>query len=206
MVMSDYRQGDNITKDCIKTIMRRLIGSLFLLTFVFIQLGFSLSDPIKEIRQRYSAVHNSINEYKKLKNNDINVYKDLNPIRYSFESTTVFRLGMIDLERFYDKDNLRKTVVKFEGDRGDLVSEYYYWQDSVFFVFKRRIDYGKPKWSSNIDLNKIEIKEDRYYFHNDSLIRWVDHEGNIVDLKEIDSNIGKQILSDANLYLELKKE
>lgn len=75
------------------------------------------------------------------------IYKDICPNNYSFESEEIFRLAITKMERYYDENILRKAIVKFDRDRQDLVSEYYYKNDSLIFVFKTKIDYNKPKWS-----------------------------------------------------------
>ena len=113
--------------------MNRLIKILNLILFSILHFGFDTPDIITEIKKKYAAINDSIDKYDKETNNDINVYKDLNPNNYSFESTNIYRLATIHLDRFYDNGKLRKAVVQFSGDREVLISEYYFWDDKLFF-------------------------------------------------------------------------
>ena len=47
--------------------------------------GFSNTDLFEQIRIEYNLINKSIDSYTKVENNDINVYKDLNPDNYSYE-------------------------------------------------------------------------------------------------------------------------
>jgi hypothetical protein len=160
---------------------------------------------IEQIRQWYVETNKNIDSFTKVVDNDINVYKDINPERYSYESTEIYRLGIVNLERFYSGKILVKATITFEGDREDLTSEYYFHNQHLIFVFKKKIDYDKPKWDDHFDINKRTIFENRFYFNSDKLIKWIDADKNI--RKATDPEFKKkeqQILSDAALYQEIK--
>jgi hypothetical protein len=178
--------------------MKLILISILLLT------GFSNTDLIEQIRNEYNLINKSLDSYTKVENNDINVYKDLNPDNYSFESEDIYQLAMINLIRFYDNGKIKKAVVKFNGDRQDLISEYYYKNDSLFFVFKTRIDYKNPKWSENFNETDKKVLENRFYFNREKLIKWIDFNKETVDLNAIDSTLTKKILGDSELYKAYK--
>jgi len=116
-----------------------------ILTPILLLTGFPNTDLIEQIRNEYNLINKSLDSYTKVENNDINIYKDLNPDNYSFESVEIYRLSMINMIRYYDSGVIKKAVIKFDGDRQDLISEYYYKKDSLIFVFKTQIDYIKSK-------------------------------------------------------------
>lgn len=178
--------------------MKLILISILLLT------GFPDTDLIEQIRNEYNLINKSLDSYSKIENNDINVYKDLNPDNYSFESTDIYQLAIINLIRYYDNGVIKKAVVRFDGDRQDLISEYYFKNDSLFFVFKTRIDYKKPKWSD--DFNKLDkdIFENRFYFDGNRLLKWIDSKKNQVDLTSIEKTICESIISDSELYKAYK--
>ncbi len=178
--------------------MKLILISILLFT------GFSGTDLIEQIRNEYNLINKSLDSYTKVESNDINVYKDLNPDNYSFESVEIYRLAIINLITYYDSGEIKKAVVKFDGDRQDLISEYYYKNDSVFFVFKTRIDYKNPKWSDDFNETEKDILENRFYFNDNKLIKWIDSVNNIVDLITVEKTISENIISDAELYKSIK--
>jgi hypothetical protein len=112
---------------------------------------------------------------------------------------------MINLERFYTDKILVKAVVTFDGDREDLTSEYYFHNQQLFFVFKKKIEYHKPKWDKEFDPKKKTVLENRFYFENDKLIRWVDSSKKMRKTTDAEFKTKEQqILSDANLYREIE--
>ena len=111
---------------------------------------------------------------------------------------------MANLDRFYESKKLKKAVVSFDSEREDQTSEYYYFEDKVFFVFKVRTKYKKSKWSDNFNKNDKEVFENRYYFSDNKLIKWIDSNKSIVNLEKVDKKIEKQIISDSELYRKIK--
>ena len=145
-----------------------------ILISIALLVGYPTTDLIKEIRDEYYLVNKSIHSYSKITNNDINVYKDLNASNYSFESEDIYRLAIINLVRYYDNNKIKKAIVSFNGDRQDLISTYYYKNDSLFFVFKSQVNYTYPKHSDNFDVNDRKVLENRFYFNKNKLIKWID--------------------------------
>ena len=110
---------------------------------------------ISDIREKFGAINYNINSYKK-------VTKDLMD-----ESTE----GGV-LEGYFKNGELKKIVVSYYGEMGKLIEEYYFWDNDLFFVFTQEYSYNMP---INMDGSKVDkIYENRYYFHNDKLIRWLD--------------------------------
>jgi hypothetical protein len=166
---------------------------------------FSDTDLIKQIRNESILINKSLDSYTKVENNDINVYKDLNPDDYSFESEDIYRVAMINLIRYFDNGDIKKAVVKFNGDRQDLISEYYYKNGSLFFVFKTQIDYKNPKWTDDFNETDKKVLENRFYFNGEKLIQWIDFNKETVDLTAIDSTLKRKIISDSELYKNIAK-
>lgn len=172
---------------------------------ILLFIGFSDTDLIVQIRNEYNLINKSLDSYTKVENNDINVYKDLNPDNYSFESNEIYRLAIVNLIRYYDNDEIKKAIVKFNGDRQDLISEYYYKNGVLIFVFKTQIDYEKPKWSDDFNEADKKVLENRFYFNGEKLIKWIDFNKETVDLTAIDSTLREKILSDSELYIKIAK-
>ena len=83
-----------------------------------------------------------------------------------------------ELKSYYDGDELKKSVLTLFGEMGRSVNEYYFAGEQVFFCYERHIEYDKPMYMKEMRIKKIE--ENRYYFNNEKLIRWVGASGKIV--------------------------
>ena len=59
---------------------------------------------------------------------------------------------------------------------GNISRQYYYKSGILLFCFQRRIDYNMPFSIEGFEEAKIE--ENRYYFHDQSLIKWTYREEN----------------------------
>ena len=73
------------------------------------------------------------------------------------------------LVAFFDGDALVKMVATFYGESGEATEEYYYWEGKLIFVFRADSDYDGLR-SGKI----VRTAEDRFYFRDGVLIRWVD--------------------------------
>lgn len=73
---------------------------------------------------------------------------------------------------FYDNNDLKKIIATFYGETGQATTEYYF--DTVgnlSFIFRKTSFYGKPMY---VEDSKIEsIAENRYYFCQNELIKWL---------------------------------
>jgi hypothetical protein len=184
--------------------MNKLIKIFLLLLFVFTHMGFSESDRIGWIRGEFIRINSSIETFNKISNPDIYLSRDKVSPEFSFEAYDIYGLAMANLDRFYESKKLKKAVVSFDSEREDQTSEYYYFEDKVFFVFKVRTKYKKSKWSDNFNKNDKEVFENRYYFSDNKLIKWIDSNKSIVNLEKVDKKIEKQIISDSELYRKIK--
>jgi hypothetical protein len=83
--------------------------------------------------------------------------------------------------------------VELYGESGKAFEEYYYRNGSLIFAFRQSYRYNvpfnvTPEVAKEIgvepfDDKKTKILEDRYYFHENRMIRWVNEEKKDVDVK-----------------------
>ncbi|WP_158655109.1 hypothetical protein [Flavivirga eckloniae] len=165
----------------------------------------SIPEAILVIKKQFGDINSSIANYSKKENKDINISKDINPNNYAFEGASIHQLAIANLDRYYEGTDLKKAVVTFEGANEDLISEYYFWNNALFFVFKTKVNYLKPKWADDFKASDTKKTENRFYFKNDTLIRWLDPQKKQVDVtNEEAKKITQEILSDSQLYKNLK--
>ena len=113
------------------------------------------ADPIAAIRQHYSDINRKVPTYKKVK-------KNLSG--YSAEGGTL-------VAYFHGPSIMKMTAVYF-GETGRASEEYYYWNGKLIFVFHKEERYDKP-----LSGKVVSTKENRFYFANDNLIKWIDESG-----------------------------
>lgn len=111
----------------------------------------TVDEQVKTIRSRYDAVDKDLSRCKQVK-------RDLPD--ESAEGG--------ELTAYFSHQSLRKLVAKLYGEIGQAREEYYFWDDRLFFVLRVESRYDKPFGKV------VRKKEDRFYFADDALIRWLD--------------------------------
>lgn len=128
-------------------------------------------DLIQPIQQRYATINRNASKYRKVK-------KELSG--FSAEGG--------ELVAYFNGRAIMKIVATYYGESGRAGEEYYYWNEKLIFVFRKEYRYDSPMSGKVIQTN-----ENRFYFSNDRLIRWVDENA-------------KQIESGASEYQEKQSE
>ncbi|HEY8421370.1 MAG TPA: hypothetical protein VIL05_06495 [Thermoclostridium sp.] len=104
------------------------------------------------------------------------------------------------IQKYYDGNNLRKAVLIYYGENGKATYEYYFLEGQLFFCFERVEEYKRPIYADSKS-KAGKVSENRYYFHNLSLIRWIDANGKIVS-KSMYSDKKKEIFEDVKKFAE----
>ena len=112
----------------------------------------TVDEQVKTIRSRYDAVEKDLSRCKQVK-------RDLPD--ESAEGG--------ELTAYFSGQSLRKLVAKFYGETGQAREEYYFWDDRLFFVLRVESRYDKP-----LSGKVVSKSEERFYFADDALIRWLD--------------------------------
>ena len=146
---------------------------------------------IQDIRKKYKIINDNCNLYKRISSGLMG---------YSTEGGNIVA--------YFDNADLRKAVVTYYGETGKVIYEYYVWDNDVFFIFRQDFYYNSPiYWTEDkpeegieaYDENKTKIFENRYYFSNDKLIRWIDPDKKFVnpeseEFKKEESDLLKDIM------------
>jgi hypothetical protein len=118
------------------------------------------TDPIPEIRRQYTSINRNIAKYQKVK-------KEL--AGFSAEGG--------ELVAWFKGPSIMKIAATFYGESGRATEEYYYSNDKLIFVFRKDSRYSQP-----LSGKVVSTTENRFYFKNDKLIRWIDGNGKQVGL------------------------
>jgi hypothetical protein len=135
------------------------------------------TDPIESIRQHYTSINREARLYRQVK-------KELSG--FSAEGG--------EMIAYFHGPSVMKIVATFLGETGRGVEEYYFWNGQLIFVLSTNNRYDKP-------FGKIVRKtENRFYFKDDKLIRWLDENG-----KEVASDAAEYATKQGD-YLKTSKQ
>ncbi len=138
-----------------------------------------VQEPIAAIRKQYSAINKRASRYKKVR-------KELSG----------FSLEGGELVAYLNGSVVVKLVARHYGESGNSLEEYYYSQGQLIFVFERVSHYSQP-----LSGKVVHAEENRFYFNDDNLIRWIGEKGKVVSVNE-DYRLKERILlENSNKFL-----
>lgn len=157
---------------------------------------------LDQIRSWFKEINTNIDQFKQVELLYIEVFSDIISDKHSIEGTKIYRLANTNMTKYFDENVLIKIVVTFNGDREELVSEYYLRESSLYFVDKRKIIFHKPKWHDEFDESNKSVLKNRFYFNNNKLLRWINTD--VESIGKMNPNFTKHesiILNDINLCI-----
>lgn len=113
------------------------------------------ADPVETIRQHYANINKNVPLYRRVKKN-----------------LSGFSGEGGELVAYFHGPSVMKMVATFFGETGKAVEEYYFWNGQLIFVFSIESRYDRP-----LSGKVVKKAENRYYFKDDKLIKWLGEEG-----------------------------
>lgn len=92
-----------------------------------------------------------------------------------------------------------KLIMLSFGENGKVAKEYYFENQQLIFAFTKEEYYDRPMYVLGSKISKTV--ENRYYFYNEELFKWLNPEKNEVNLSTIE-NTSEEILNEAKSYLK----
>jgi len=141
-------------------------------------------DKITQIRKWYAETNHNIEKYEKV-------------------SRTFFGKSSegSDLTLFREKDYVVKMIQSDIGAMGRVHTEYYMNENNLYFIFQKQLLYDRPLIDKDAKLDKVV--ENRYYFWEGEMIRWINEQGEQVEPSSDNfKSQAKQLLNDS-IYEEL---
>jgi opacity protein-like surface antigen len=142
--------------------MRKLFIAIAILALVasaFAAFGAPQNEKeIQSIRQTYAAINRNQARYRKVK-------KELSG--FSAEGGV--------LTAYFDGPNIVKILATYYGEMGRTNEEFYYRDSKLIFVLRTELNYKRP-----LSGKVVSTKLNRFYFHDDKLIRWIDESGKLM--------------------------
>ena len=129
---------------------------------------FSQDSDSKIIRDQYTEIRNNLNKYQ-IRKHDV-----------QGESAE----GGL-LTAYFDDTLIRLIVAEYFGETGKRVTEYYYTNQEIFFILDVIVTYNRPAYYDSLraaenndhewhDPLKSKKTEERMYFKDNRMIRWID--------------------------------
>lgn len=150
-----------------KNIITLILVLLFLSQVIYAKDG----EDIKNIKKMFNEINQKANssylEYSRFQMND------------NSKSTEG---GMIIA--FVLKKKFKKISVKYLSETGKYDADFYFKNNKVFFIYTVRTNYNVPIYLDKAEAKKDGVEafdpekstkeENRFYFKDDKLIRWID--------------------------------
>lgn len=114
--------------------------------------GFQPTDSISAIRRQYSLINRNLSKYRIVK-------KELSG--FSTEGG--------ELTAYFEGTAIRKIAIVNRGEMGRSFEDFYYRDEKLIFVYRKQDTFDAP-FSGKV----ARSSEDRFYFGDDKLIRWID--------------------------------
>jgi len=135
----------------------------------------TIESMILRIREIYADTNSNIGKYTKIEEDIVGESAEWGVAVY-----------------YKDWDIYKKIVTTYFWEMGKSIYELYFDLDGwLVFVFEQNYDYNRPIyqdaemalefWDEAFDFDKSIISENRYYYFENTLIKWIDN-----DKKEID--------------------
>jgi len=86
---------------------------------------------------------------------------------------------------YFIEDKIGKTSVEYFGETGKLYTEFYYSENQLIFCFVKKTNYDLP--ISVEGSKEIESIEDRFYFSDNKMIRWLKNDKSKANLSTQES-------------------
>lgn len=175
---------------------------IFLLFTLFLSLSLPADESlIEKIRREYKAIRDAMPTYSK-QNIEVSGYSTDGSV------ATVYR---------DNNSSIRLIISRLYGESGKVIEEFYYKDGNLFFAFSQSHQYNAPYSvteeiakdisSPAYDPEKTVVTENRYYFANNRMIRWLDRDKNPVN-SDTDRfrKTGKDVIEFSNLLLSIIQE
>src|ERR1044072_8176173 len=128
---------------------------LLLIPFLWLQ----ADSRVDHIRERYQQINAKISTYRHI---------EIESGEESSEGGGV--------TGYLSKDTVMLIVEDVYGEMGKTRTEIYFDHAAPVFIYDRDYKYSRPMYDSTFDEKETQIAEDRTYFYNNKLIRWIDKE------------------------------
>jgi hypothetical protein len=99
---------------------------------------------------------------------------------------------------YFSGKQVVKIAATFYGETGRSTVDFYFHEDKLIFIFQKRFNYSKPM-SGKI----ISTEEDRFYFNDDNLIKWLDGKKNRNVSDEEANETKTNLLDEAKKLIEI---
>lgn len=118
-----------------------------------------------------------------------------------------------ELTGYYNDSILQKIAAVFFGERGKQLMDFYYKDTIPIFIVSTRHSYNRPMYYTKemaeeydddeyFSPEKTTITEESFYVQKDSIIIWLNNDGNPAELEEEEKKMKTQVLISTSQRLQ----
>ena len=168
---------------------------------VLVILSCQGTNQFREIDSIIATIQQEEDTYKRVKYDDANLYEDLNEAgNFSLEGVKMKSVAVIQVDKYYNGNTLKKISIYFDAESEDLTSDYYVQGGKLLFAQKIKTQYSLPKWHDDFDEKKSIKTLDKFYFDKEVLIGWFRDSVSVSNTKLDFIQNESTLLHDFNLY------
>jgi hypothetical protein len=151
----------------------------------------SASDPVARHRAAYQLIEGHLEKYQKVQAEREALHLEQRSVEGGW------------LEAHCDGSELKKIFAEDDGETYTGTTSYYYDHDSLFFIFVRN-GHGHMTETSGPYPKRTEFEEERLYFADGKLIRWLGQNNKPHDVTtRASERHGADMLAEGNHYHDL---
>lgn len=124
-------------------------------------------------------------------------YQEINANRSAYRKVWVDRLAESsedgEVIGYFLKDSIRLIEECMYGETGKSQTAIYYDKGTPVFIFLRESTYNVPYYDSTFNSHLTKVEEDRSYFYQGKMIRWIDAKKKVFSARDkayIDNEAG----------------
>jgi len=155
------------------------------------------ANEIQDIRKNYSFIQKNLKNFIEIQENNI-IDSNLSEISYEAKNHL---LMLTSMNKFYDKNKIRKINILLEYWTYKGKSEYFYIDNKLFFVYKIRHYFLRLK-DGSLNRDKYITQEHRYYFSNQKMIKYLFNKEVIKKGTQCFKEEESEVLHDSKIYKE----
>jgi hypothetical protein len=129
----------------------------FILAFSLFSFNNQEDDILQNIRHKYAEINSNISQYKCIT-----------------KSKEYDQGEGGDIVSYLYRDSVKLIIDTDYGEMGKQRTEYYYDKNEIIFIYSVHYKYQVPMYDSSFQMSKSVLEENRFYFNNHKMIKWID--------------------------------
>ncbi|SFE91219.1 hypothetical protein SAMN05518672_11223 [Chitinophaga sp. CF118] len=156
----------------------------FILAFSLFNFDYQEDSILQNIRHKYAEINSNLSQYKRT------------------EETRADGVGEGgDIVSYLYRDSVKLIIETNYWENGKERTEYYYDNNEIIFIYDIKYKYKVPIYDSSFKIGDSRLEENRSYFNNRRMIKWIDEKKKIIPVNSTEFEKSEEIQLDYSLML-----